>query len=134
MTNIPEHGKLFVFEGPDGSGKTTLSHAFVEYLKSKGVECDYFAFPGQEPGTIGRLVYDLHHDPRDVEVESLTPTSLQLLHIAAHVDAIESKILPALKKGRTVVLDRFWWSTWVYGKVGGVSPKILRAMIQLERI
>lgn len=67
-------------------------------------------------------------------VEVLTPTSLQILHIAAHVDAIESKILPALKKGRSVVLDRFWWSTWVYGKVGGVNTKILRAMIRLERI
>jgi thymidylate kinase len=134
MINAPEYGKLFVFEGPDGSGKTTLSRAFVEYLKGEGVECDYLAFPGQEPNTIGKLIYDLHHDPTTVGVKTLTPTSLQLLHIASHVDAIETKILPSLKRGRSIVLDRFWWSTWVYGKVGGVHPKILRAMIQLEQM
>jgi len=134
MINTPEYGKLFVFEGPDGSGKTTLSRAFIEYLKGEGVECEHFAFPGHNPGTLGKLVYELHHDPKAVGVEALAQTSLQILHIAAHVDAIESKILPALKNGRAVVLDRFWWSTWVYGKVGGVSTKILRTMIQLERI
>lgn len=133
MNNKPEYGKLFVFEGPDDSGKTTLARAFLEYLRDEGVECDYYAFPGYEPATLGRLVYDLHHNPKAVGIESLTPTSLQILHIATHVDAIESRILPALKKGRTVVLDRFWWSTWVYGRVGGVSPKILRTMIKLEQ-
>ena len=134
MTDSRQKAKLFVFEGPDGSGKTTLSHAFVDYLRSEGVECSYFAYPGQEIGTIGRLVYDIHHDSKSVGVESITPTSLQILHIAAHLDAIESRILPALNSGTTVVLDRFWWSTWVYGKVAGVNPKILRTMIKLEQI
>jgi len=134
MIRTPESGKLFVFEGSDSSGKTTLSRAFAEYLKGERVKCDHFAFPGHEHGTIGKLIYELHHDPKAVGVEALTPTSLQILHIAAHVDAIESRILPALKMGRYVVLDRFWWSTWVYGKVGGVSTKILRTMVQVERL
>lgn len=134
MITTSVYGNLFVFEGPDNSGKTTLSLAFVEFLKDQGIECEHFAFPGHEPNTIGKLVYELHHNPEAVGVKALTATSLQVLHIAAHVDAIESKILPALKQGRSVVLDRFWWSTWVYGKVGGVDSKILRAMIQLERI
>jgi thymidylate kinase len=134
VTDSRQKAKLFVFEGPDGSGKTTLSSAFVDYLRSEGLECDYFAYPGQEIGTIGRLVYDIHHDSKSVGVESITPTSLQMLHIAAHVDAIESRILPALNSGTTVVLDRFWWSTWVYGRVGSVNPRILRTMIKLEQI
>jgi len=134
VTDSRQKAKLFVFEGPDGSGKTTLSHAFVDYLRNEGVECSYFAYPGQEIGTIGRLVYDIHHDSKSVGVESITPTSLQILHIAAHLDAIESRILPAINSGTTVVLDRFWWSTWVYGKVAGVNPKILRTMIKLEQI
>ncbi len=131
---IRTRGNLFVFEGPDGSGKTTLSSAFVEYLKGKGIECDQFAFPGREAGTLGKLVHNLHHDPQSVGVEFVNPTSLQLLHVAAHLDAIESRILPALRKGRTVVLDRFWWSTWVYGRVGRANPKALQKMIQLEKV
>jgi thymidylate kinase len=125
-------GKLFVFEGPDESGKTTVSLAFAEYLRSKGLECDHFAFPGREPRTLGKLVHNLHHDPKPAGVDSVTATSLQVLHIAAHVDAIESRILPALRNGRTVVLDRFWWSTWVYGTVSSVRPNALKAMIRAE--
>jgi thymidylate kinase len=134
MIGMHKHGKLFVFEGPDGSGKTTVSLTFAEHLRARRIECDHFAFPGRDAGTLGQLVHGLHHDPQSVGVESLTPTSLQLLHIAAHVDVIESRIIPALEKGRSVVLDRFWWSTWVYGKVSGVNHDILKAMIRLEQI
>jgi thymidylate kinase len=134
MMQIRKPGNLFVLEGLDGSGKTTLSLAFVEHLRSKGIKCEYFAFPGREPATLGRLVHELHHDPKASNIASITATSLQLLHIAAHVDAIESRILPVLKKGTSVVLDRFWWSTWVYGKVSGVSQNSLEAMIRSERI
>lgn len=131
-SGVYRNARLIVFEGPDDSGKTTLSHALVKHLNRQGIACDYFAFPGGEPGTLGKLVHNLHHDPRRMGVESLTPTSLQLLHIAAHVDAIESKILASLRIGRTVVLDRFWWSTWVYGRVTGVTDSSLKAMIRSE--
>jgi thymidylate kinase len=133
MIGMPEPGKLFVFEGPDGSGKTTLSTALVEHLKRTGPGGRYFAFPGHQVGTLGKLVHGLHHDPKAAGIESITPTSLQLLHVAAHIDAIESSILPTLRSGQDVVLDRFWWSTWVYGKVTGANPQALKAMIELEK-
>jgi hypothetical protein len=64
----------------------------------------------------------------------LTPSSLQTLHIAAHLDGLEREIIPALEQGQTIVLDRYWWSTWVYGKVGGMKPKVLDALIEVERL
>jgi thymidylate kinase len=134
MSRYNKQGRLFIFEGPDGSGKTTISVAFAEYVRTQGMQCDLLAFPGRDRGTLGQLVHELHHDPTVLGINSVTPTSLQLLHIAAHVDAIESRIVPALKSGRTVVLDRFWWSTWVYGKVGGVAENSLKAVIRAERI
>lgn len=129
-----EPGKLFVFEGPDDSGKTTLAIAFAEYSRRKGIECDYCASPGTEIGTLGTLVYGVHHDPHSMGVQAITATSLQVLHVAAHIDAIESKILPALKTGRNVVLDRFWWSTLVYGRVGGANRAALERMVDLEQV
>ena len=81
---------------------------------------------------MGRLVYDLHHDADDLGLGEINPTSLQILHIAAHVDAIEERILPALRTGAWVVLDRFWWSTWVYGLAFGVPENSLETMIELE--
>ncbi|MBN1550397.1 hypothetical protein JW979_02960, partial [bacterium] len=54
-------------------------------------------------------------------------------HIAAHIDAIENKILPCLKRGTSVILDRYWWSTWVYGMVDGACPSSLDRMIEIEK-
>lgn len=125
-------GKLFVLEGPDGVGKSTLTRILTEHLNSTGVPCDYFSFPGREIGTLGRHVYDFHHNPEQFGVESIHPTSMQVLHIAAHVDAVERYILPTLKSGRSIVLDRFWWSTWVYGCVSGVNNRALEAMLDVE--
>lgn len=127
-------GKLFVFEGPDGSGKTMLSRAFANHLNAQGFGCEWFSFPGVNAGTLGKHVYEIHHNPRSVGIKNLSPTSIQLLHIAAHVDAIESRIVPALKQGRYVVLDRFWWSTLVYGTITGADQRVLEAMIDVERL
>ena len=124
--------RLVVFEGPDGIGKTALANALVEELHRRGVRCEYFSFPGRDPGTLGRLVYEVHHEPENFSIDYIEPASLQVLHVAAHLDAIARRILPTLEAGRSVILDRFWWSTIVYGIVGGVDRGILDAMISLE--
>jgi dTMP kinase len=123
---------LYVFEGPDGVGKSELSRLFAQQLAESGIDCEHLAFPGRDNGTLGKHVYELHHDAQRHGIESISPTSLQLLHVAAHIDTIENRIVPALKAGQTVVLDRFWWSTIVYGLVSGISRQTLDAMIGLE--
>ncbi len=130
---MPERGELYVFEGPDGVGKTTLARALVDELTSAGHGCEYFSFPGRDAaGTLGSLVYDVHHHPEKFGIEVVDPISMQMLHVAAHVDAIRGRILPALEFGRSVVLDRFWWSTLVYGIVSGVDRGHLETMLDLE--
>lgn len=126
-------GKLIIFEGPDGVGKTTLSNAISEYLNYHQRPSELMTFPGREQGTIGRLIYELHHNPSKYGIESLTDISKQALHIVAHLDAIERQIIPTLKTGKNVILDRFWWSTWVYGIVSEIEPNILKALIEVER-
>jgi len=129
---MSKRGKLFVLEGPDGVGKSTLARTLTEQLNAKGIHCDYFAFPGREAGTLGRHIYDFHHNPIQFGVRSVNPTSVQVLHIAAHLETIERDILPTLERGRCIVLDRFWWSTWVYGRISGVSRLALEAMLNVE--
>jgi dTMP kinase len=92
------------------------------------------AFPGREPGTLGKLVYDIHHDPKSFDIPRMAEAAKQALHVAAHLDAIERRIGPLLHEGEHVLLDRFWWSTWVYGVIGGVSMNVLEALIEAERI
>ena len=134
MTAQAAKGRLIVFEGPDGVGKSTLSKQLADRLREAGVPCEHMAFPGNQPESLGRLVYDLHHDAQGLGFSDINPTSLQMLHIAAHVDSIEEQILPTLRDGTWVVLDRFWWSTWVYGSAYGVPDRSLEAMVGLEKL
>ncbi len=125
-------GNLYVFEGADGVGKSEISRRFFENLTRSGIKCEYLAFPGKDAGTLGKLIYDIHHKSGQFGIHVISVTSLQILHIAAHVDAIDSRIIPALKAGRSVVLDRFWWSTKVYGIVAGADKEIMDAMVRVE--
>ena len=125
MAEVVNAGRLIVFEGPDGVGKSTLAQALTNRLMAMGLSCEHLSFPGKEEGTIGSLVYDVHHRPAGYGIGAITAASLQALHIAAHLDAIEQRIVPALNEGRWVILDRFWWSTWAYGCAAGVDKATL---------
>jgi thymidylate kinase len=124
MTQVLHDGQLprfVVFEGVDGSGKTTLARALAQYYQSHAPSQRLYAnsFPGSTPGTLGEWVYRLHHN-RAVDSPSpslIAPAALQLLHVAAHVDAILTHIAPTLMQGGCVILDRYWWSTYSYSRM-----------------
>ena len=122
-------GRLIVLEGCDEVGKSTISARLEESIRSADREVVILSFPGQEAGSVGKWVYDLHHasDRKD-----MNQTCLQLLHVAAHIDCIESQVKPLLSAGTDVVLDRYWWSTVVYGVAGGVAHNQLMKMVELE--
>jgi thymidylate kinase len=123
---------LIVFEGPDGVGKSTLAKMVTQALRKQGRHCRLMSFPGREDGTLGQLVYRLHHNAAALGVQTISETARQALHVAAHLDVMERIILPALMSGEHVILDRFWWSTLVYGKAGGIEASTLKALIEPE--
>jgi len=125
---------LYVFEGPDGVGKSTLSKWFAKALRSRGERVVIWSsFPGNAKGSVGDLVYKLHHDPASLNVKAIHPLCLQLFHVAAHIDAIESRFAKCVRDGATIVLDRYWWSTWVYGRFDGGDAVTLDKMIAIEK-
>jgi dTMP kinase len=129
-----KRGLLLVMEGADGVGKSTTVRGVAERLQSLAIRHSVLTFPGREAGTLGKVVYDLHHDKGRFGITAMSEAAKQALHIAAHLDVIERRIEPVLDTGEHVLLDRFWWSTWVYGLVGGVPSKLLESLIEAERI
>lgn len=126
-------GQLFVFEGPDNVGKSSAILELSRRLTEEGITHITCAFPGNTEGTLGKVIYEIHHNPERFGINALNPTSQQLLHIAAHIETIDGVIIPAIKEGKIVLLDRYWWSTWVYGLESNISREFLSDMIKLEK-
>lgn len=117
---------LYIFEGADCVGKTSVATAFANR-----VGAIYYAFPGRESGTLGYHIYELHHGVHGKFI--IVPESLQMLHVAAHLTVLQTRIFPWLDAGRDVVLDRFYWSTYCYGLTYGVPEYFLNRLVGLER-
>lgn len=124
-------GNLFIIEGPDGVGKTTIVQELRANLQNHNFE--FLSFPGRSEGTLGKLIYHLHHHPEEFGIRTMSELAKQALHVSAHIDVIESRIRPWITEGKNVVLDRFWWSTLVYGDVGGGAHKALRDLVSAEQ-
>lgn len=125
-------GMLFIFEGVDNVGKTTIISELCNKLGEAGIDYANYSFPGSEDHTLGALVYDLHHNVDQYLKRDINPISLQLLHVASHIDILINSILPDLNSGKIVILDRSWWSTYAYGKAMGISKKNLKHIINPE--
>jgi dTMP kinase len=134
MSQSKYNGKLYVLEGIDNVGKTTLATELVISLSTRAKRAHYAAFPGYIDGTLGKLVYDIHHAPNKCGLQTLTASSLQALHLAAHLEMIEREILPRLADGTDIVLDRYWWSMMAYGTVAGVSTTLLEHLRAAEEV
>lgn len=126
-------GRLIVFEGPDGVGKSTILKQIAARLEHCGQLVRQESFPGNGSGSLGALVYELHHESKRHGVDGISPLALQALHIAAHLDSIENTILPALESGEIVLLDRFWWSAWVYGTAAKANEAALEMLVKAEQ-
>lgn len=117
--NSKKKGLFIAFDGPDGSGKTTATRSFVEELKKKGVNSELTREPG---GTkIGEEIRNILLDNNNTEMAPLTEA---FLYTAGRAQHIEEKIKPLLKKGVTVVTDRFVISSLAYqGEARGLGIK-----------
>lgn len=106
-------GKLIVFEGPDGSGKTSVLNEVKKILDQDGIE--YLTF--REPGGT-----DISEKIRDIIIdndnEKMTARCECLLFAASRAQLIEEEIKPALESGKTVLCDRFVLSSLLYQGVG----------------
>ena len=105
----PKRGYFVVFEGGDGSGKSTQMSALVHWLQARGADVTTTREPG---GTaIGRRLRDLLLDP---ELSEMDPRTEALLYAADRAQHVAEVIRPCLEAGKIVVSDRFIDSSLAY--------------------
>ncbi len=106
-------GLFITFEGPDGSGKTTISSKVQQVLNEKGYTTIYTREPGGS--RIAEEIRDLILNPVNTEMDVKTEA---LLYAASRRQHLVERILPNLEKGNHVISDRFVDSSLVYQGVG----------------
>ena len=119
--------QFIVFDGPDGSGKSTQVQRFVTLAKKHGLDVCHIREPG---GTIiGEEIRNilLSHNHHMID-----PHCEMLLYMASRTQLITESIVPALKQNRLVIADRFISSTLAYqGTAGGIPTDDILTVAQI---
>lgn len=115
------HGLLIVLEGIDGSGKTTQARSLLRRLRSRGWEAVFFREPSR--GKWGREI-----KRKAAKAGSLTPSEELDLFVKDRRENVEKNLKPALREGKVVVLDRYYFSTIAYQGAKGIDPRRIRRM------
>ncbi len=117
-----ERGKLVVFEGSEGAGKSTQLRMLASRLSAAGIP----VVPLREPGgtAVGDMIRAILLDPPN-EMSAATEA---LLFMGSRAELVRREIQPALKRGDVVLMDRFFLSTYAYQIAGrGLSEEDVRA-------
>lgn len=106
--------KFIIVEGGEGSGKSTI----VKYVAEKLRKSDIDVLATREPG--GSKVAEAIR--KAFINDKLEPVSQLFCFLAARAVWVEQILAPALKKGRVVLSDRSFPTTYSYqGIVGGIG-------------
>lgn len=118
------HGKLIVFEGVEGSGKTTQIQYLDQWLNTMLADSALSDYPigvmvTRQPGGtgIGQHIRQILLQPL-ADDDSLTSTSELLLYAADRAQHVERVLIPALVAGYIVLCDRYTASTIAYQGYG----------------
>ncbi|MBQ6215935.1 MAG: dTMP kinase [Erysipelotrichaceae bacterium] len=106
-------GYFITFEGPDGSGKTTVATEVCKRLTELG----YDVIHTREPGGIG-ISEDIRNiilDPKNTMMDAKTEA---LLYAASRRQHLVEKVFPAVKEGKIVICERFLDSSLAYQGYG----------------
>ena len=107
------NGYFITFEGPDGSGKTTVATEVCKRLTELG----YDVIHTREPGGIG-ISEDIRNiilDPKNTMMDAKTEA---LLYAASRRQHLVEKVFPAVKEGKIVICERFLDSSLAYQGYG----------------
>lgn len=118
-------GRLLVFEGIDGSGKSTQLRLLDEHLRARGVETVVTHEPTD--GVWGRRIRAMARSG-----ERVAPDEELRWFVEDRREHVASVLRPALGAGRLVLCDRYFLSTVAYQGVRGFDPQRLLEEAETE--
>ncbi len=115
-------GVFIVFEGIDGSGKSTHIKLLAEELRGRGLSVLETSEPSKDRiGTFIREYAERNGDRFTLETETL-------LFAADRYEHVRQVIAPALKRGMVVISDRYFYSSIAYQGATGIDLDWIREM------
>ena len=115
-------GKLLVIEGGVGCGKTTQIGLLKKDLKG----WEFFREPGSTE--YGEKVRDAVQGIHNYKVEEY---AAMFGYMAARANLIRGVIIPKLLKGKNIVLDRYWYSTYAYQGSNGANKRTIEQISKI---
>ena len=116
-----------VFEGIDGSGKTTVSNLVAERLSGAGLKVKHLRADGKFVSQVTESIRDLGRDARNLE---LVPQAEFFLYVARDVQLIEEALRPALAAHDLIIADRFLYTAEILGSAGRkLSQSFMRPIL-----
>jgi dTMP kinase len=117
--------RFIVFEGGDGSGKSTQARSLNQRMRRRDIPVLLTREPGGTPA--GESIRRWLKGQRNFQ-----PMSELLLFEAARSQLVESVIRPGLNAGTTVICDRYTASTVAYQGYGrGLDLGLIRQLNQM---
>ncbi len=108
-----------VFEGIDGSGKTTISNRVAKALRARGLKVEHLREGGAFASRVTQGIRDFCRDARNM---ALTPRAELMLYVAREVQLAEEVLRPALERADVVIADRYFYTAEVLAGAGRDLP------------
>jgi dTMP kinase len=118
-----------VFEGIDGSGKTTISNRVAQALRERGLRVEHLREGGSFASGVTQRIRDFCRDARNL---ALTPRAEFLLYVAREVQLGDEVLAPALAHADVIIADRYLYTAEVLASVGRALPvRELRPVLEV---
>ena len=114
-------GLFITFEGIEGCGKSTQARMLKEFLVNEGKS----VFLTREPGG-PKISEEIREILLSVENKEMLPQTEMLLYMASRSQHTGEWIIPELEKGKIVISDRYYDSTFAYqGAARKINGKLI---------
>ncbi len=111
---------FIVFEGIDGSGKTTVSNRVAKVLRRRGLEIEHVREGGEFASPLVSRMREFGKDPRNM---AMAPFTEFLFYVARDAQLLAECIHPALRRDGLVFADRYLYSYEVLSHYGRGVPR-----------